>query len=44
MMDHYSHVRRTAKRQVTDQLAGGLMDLEPAKRQEQQQVSSEKAN
>jgi integrase len=30
MMDHYSHVRRAAKREVTDSLPGGLMNLAPA--------------
>lgn len=29
MMDHYSHVRRAAKRDATDRLAGGLMNPAP---------------
>jgi integrase len=44
MMDHYSHVRRTAKKQVTDQLAGGLMNPKPAISKEAARPNSEKVN
>jgi integrase len=30
MLDHYSHIRRAAKRDATDKLSGGLMNPEPA--------------
>jgi integrase len=30
MLDHYSHIRRAAKREATDKLSGGLMNPAPA--------------
>jgi integrase len=44
MMDHYSHVRRTAKKQVTDQLAGGLMNPKPATPKEAARATPAKVN
>jgi hypothetical protein len=44
MLDHYSHVRRTAKKLVTDQLAGGLMTLGPVSEQRGDRPKAQKVN
>jgi hypothetical protein len=44
MLDHYSHVRRTAKKQVTDQLTGGLMTLGSMTEQQRERAKAPKVN